>query len=185
MFDPFGVQGLPPLVEREYDSTIIYDWFNLLRSGPVDITKLDSDDEFINNIILYPSERMDGTYPTVRDLVAISHVPHDQVDIFEHSQTVAQFKILEMLKNAGVRGRANGNHPKKPGEKVYLKPRLEPTKREIRERIKYKFEFDSRFEMCYNNASEIAAMYANDLVDINKRLMLHESRRYNKTYALW
>ena len=39
MFDPFGVQGLPALVEREHDSTIIYDWFNLLRSGPIDITK--------------------------------------------------------------------------------------------------------------------------------------------------
>ena len=185
VFEPEGVHGLPPTVAETPDTTLVYDWFDLSRSGPVEIEELNSGDNFVSKVILYPSERVDQNNPRVRDLVAISYLPHDKVSDFDYAETMASFKILEMLKEAGVRGRINGNHPKKPGEKVYLRPRLEATKREIHKRIKYEFEVDSRFEICYNNLLEIAKTYENDLDNIDKRLMLDEHRRYNRTYGLW
>lgn len=185
IFETQGIQGLPPVLSTIHDTTLVYDWFDLQRSGPVQIEELNSEDNFINKIILYPSERIDHQDPLVKDLVAISYLPYNKINDFDYTETMASFKILEMLKDGGVRGRINGNHPKKPGEKVYLKPRLEATKREICERTKYEFEIDSRFEIRYDSASEIAKTYQNDLENIDKRLLLDEHRRYNRTYELW
>lgn len=185
VFETEGINGLPSAISRVQDTTIVYDWFNLRRSGPVEIEEINTSDSFINKLILYPSERVDGNYPLAKDLVAVSYLPHDSIGDFDYAETMASFKILEMLKNAGVRGRSNGNHPKKPGEKVYLKPRIEATKREIHERIKYEFEVDSRFEMCYLNTTDVVRTYKDDLENIDKRLLLDGNRRYNRTYGLW
>jgi len=186
VFDPEMLNGMPPLKSKTYDSTIVYDWFELKRSGPTELEEINSGDNFINKIILYPTERIDHYSPTTRDLVTISYLPHDKVDDFDYTETMASFKILEMIKEAGIKGTSNGNHPTRPGEKIYLKPRIEAVKREVVERIKYDFDLDDRFEMCYYTIDDVANMFSDNMKLITRRLFLRNDagRRYSRTYSL-
>ena len=119
---------------------------------------LETKDEFIREVIFYPSDRF-GNQASGRirkDLVAVSFLEDHQLKDFEYSDTMARFKILQMMKNAGIRGARNGRDVNNPEVYRYYSPKIEATQREIIPDVTNYYEEDPRFEFRYDTPEEIA-----------------------------
>lgn len=119
VFDDHGVEGMPP-IQKANEIYRVVDWFNV-HSGmrhPVPFILTPSQD-FVREIIFYPSERLDGDHPDMKDLCAVSWLDDEQLQLFETSPTYAKFAILRAMKDMGIRGTKNGICPKTGKQKYY------------------------------------------------------------------
>lgn len=106
----------------------VIDWVNV-RSGmvhPVDY--IDDESDFVKKIIFYPSYRMDGNHDK-KDLIALSYLNKQQLQDGDYSETFTRLKVLDMMKQAGIRGRANGHFL---GKQRFLSLKIEVALRETR-----------------------------------------------------
>ena len=67
-----------------------------------------------------------------KDLVAISYISEDELHNFDKSSTAVKFKVLNIMKEAGVRGARNGRDTQNPERYKYYAVKVEPKKREIK-----------------------------------------------------
>jgi len=172
IFDDEKVSGLPFLENRIELQAKVIDWFSV-RSGmehPHDI--IDTHDHFINRIYFYPSDRIDGAKGKRirKDLVAVSYLEPDQLNNFDYSPTMARFKIIQLMKDAGIRGARNGRDTYNPKLYRYYSPKIESAQREILRDIKNYYEPDDRFEFRYDTAEEILKNFAGELESYSSRL---------------
>jgi hypothetical protein len=141
IFDDENVSGLPPPL-KESEDFIILDWITGRSCEKHSHTALTTPDAFVNKVHFYPTDRIDGHHPDVKDIVAISHLKKEQLNDFEYSDTYAKFKVTKMLKELEIRGAKSGA--------TYYALKLEVEKREIRKakmglyedlpQIKFKYE---------------------------------------------
>lgn len=110
VFDDDKIQGLPDILER-CEMYRVIDWFNV-RSGMKHEENhlIQPSDDFVQSIYFYPSERIQGNHPDKKDLCAESFLHECQLDDFEYSPTYARFKIIDIMKQAGIRGTRNGTN---------------------------------------------------------------------------
>jgi len=116
------------LVEKENTILEIIDWVNV-RSGllhPHDY--LGSEDDFVKHVHFYVTPRIDGEHP-FKDAVTLSYMTRKQLLDDDHSETYVRLKLLDMMREAGIKGTGNGSYK---GKKKHLSLRVEPTKREAR-----------------------------------------------------
>jgi hypothetical protein len=66
-----------------------------------------------------------------KDAVAISFLDKKQLNKFEYSDTYARFKVLDMMKKAGIRGARNGRDSRNPEKYKYYALKAETAHREI------------------------------------------------------
>jgi len=154
IFDDKEIKGLPRITKEEKETSRVIDWVNVRSGCGHSIDRLEDDgDDFIKEIIFYPSERTDNNI--WKDLVAISYLTDEQLKDFDYSDTMAKFKIIKMMKEAGIRGARNGRDQKRPGYYKYYAVKVEPAEREVYpNNIRY-YEEDERFEFCYDSVEDI------------------------------
>jgi hypothetical protein len=157
VFDDHNVYGLPLIKERKIGKSRVLDWFDVRSGMEHEHDLLETKDEFIREVIFYPSDRF-GNQASGRirkDLVAVSFLEDHQLKDFEYSDTMARFKILQMMKDAGIRGARNGRDVNNPEVYRYYSPKIEATQREIIPDVTNYYDEDPRFEFRYDTPEEI------------------------------
>jgi len=173
IFNDIGVYGLPPIKRKQVGKSRVLDWFNVRSGMEHDHDLLETQDEFIRKVIFYPSDRF-GNQASGRvrkDLVAVSSLEEDQVRDFEYSDTMARFKILQMMKDAGIKGARNGRDMKNPETYRYYSPKIEATQREIIPDVTNYYEEDARFEFRYDTPEEIIEQFECDPNNYSSKLL--------------
>jgi len=161
VFDDHNVYGLPLIKERKIGKSRVLDWFDVRSGMEHEHDLLETKDEFIREVIFYPSDRF-GNQASGRirkDLVAVSFLEDHQLKDFEYSDTMARFKILQMMKDAGIRGARNGRDVNNPEVYRYYSPKIEATQREIIPDVTNYYDEDPRFEFRYDTPEEIASEF--------------------------
>jgi len=124
VFDNTSIRGLGA-PKKEKDLFQVIDWIDVKSGAKHDYDVILTADNFIKEVYFYPSVRIPGSVASnKKDLVAVSYLSKDQITDFEHSDTYAKFKITHLMKDAGIKGRSNGNNK-------FLSIKLEPSKREV------------------------------------------------------
>ncbi len=157
IFNDTGVYGLPPIKRKEIGKSRVLDWFDVRSGMEHDHDMFKTEDDFVRQVIFYPSDRF-GNQASGRirkDLVAVSFLDKEQINDFEYSDTMARFKILQMMKDAGIRGARNGRDVNNPEVYRYYSPKIEATQREIIPDVTNYYEEDPRFEFRYETPEEI------------------------------
>ena len=153
IFNDENITGLPPLEKQTTYKNIIYDWVNIKSGGKHEYDLLQYEDDFVNRVHFYPSERNDNV--TNKDLVCVSYLTDEQLADFSYSDTYVKFKLLGLFKELGIRGARNGRDVKRPGYYKYYAVKLEPANRQVVRQIKNEYEYDERFVFNYQNFYDI------------------------------
>ena len=124
IFDDSAVGNLPEPTGKSLDLYEVFDWMNGRSGATHEHDRLESSSDFVKWIYFYPSERVDGNH-NKKDLVAISYMSKEQVDNPQYSDIYAKFKVLYMMREAGILGGSAG-----VGKNYSIK--VEPTGREVR-----------------------------------------------------
>ncbi len=153
IFDDKEIKGLPRIAKEEKASSRVIDWVNVRSGCSHDFHRLEDDgSSFVREIIFYPSERSDNK--NWKDLAAVSYLTDEQLNDFDYSDTMARFKIVDMMKKAGIRGARNGRDQLRPGKYKYYAVKVEPAERQVISRNVRYYEPDERFDFCYDSDRE-------------------------------
>lgn len=171
IFDDEAVHGLPePTVPLEEGSKkLVLDWVSVHSGMKHDHDSLKTDDDFVRKVLFYPSERLDGNHDK-KDLVALSYLTKSQLTSYEYSDTYVKFKVLKMMKEAGIRGARNGFSMEDPTKYKHYALKIKPAKREVYE-LKKNIYSDTR-NMIFKNQTDEEL--------INKGLTLKKTPYYLK-----
>ena len=153
VFEDEDVSGLPPIRELCTEHKV-HDWFNI-RKGmkQTESLLLTPTEDFVREIVFYPSERIDGDHPDRKDLCAISYLQEDEIEKFEYSSTMARFKAMDIMKHAGIKGPSNGYSS--PGKLKHYKIKIEFDRREIQRTSMHTYEDDESLVFNYPTVSEM------------------------------
>jgi len=156
IFDDRQIKGLPRITEEKEETNRVIDWVNVRSGCRHDFDRLEDDgSDFVREILFYPSDRSDNK--NFKDLAAISYLTNEQLRDFDYSDTMAKFKIKDMMKQAGIRGARNGRDQKRPDKYKYYAIKVEPAEREVISRNIRHYEPDERFEFRYDSVEELIA----------------------------
>jgi len=172
VFDDKAIRGLPKTKGQQVGKCRVIDWFHVRSGMEHDHDLFETEDDFIQKVIFYPSERF-GNQKSGRlrkDLVAISHLDEDQINNFDYSDTMAKFKITQMMKDAGIKGARNGRDTYNPNIYRYYSPKIEAVEREIIRDVKNFYEKDERFEFHYETPEEIIKNYSCDPLSYSSKM---------------
>lgn len=129
----------------EYDKIIessvdVYDWFDV-RSGMSHhhVLLRDEKSNFIKKLYFYPSKRK-GFNRFKKDIVTYSSISKKKILDYEYSEGYARLKVLKMMKEEGIRGRANGYN--KNGVQLHYAVNIEHTHRDIVKKYKPLYTID-------------------------------------------
>ena len=109
---------------------LVLDWFNV-RSGCThrfDIFHQPGD--FVREVHFYPSDRIAGNHDK-KDFVSFSYLTEEECRGIEYSSVPAKYKILNWMRDAGIRGQSNGRDPNDPTKKKHYAIRIEHTRRQV------------------------------------------------------
>tara|TARA_Y100000310_G_scaffold149383_1_gene148657 strand:+ start:9 stop:881 length:873 start_codon:yes stop_codon:yes gene_type:complete len=172
IFDDEKVSGLPFIENRIELPAKVIDWFNVRSGMEHHLDVIHTHDHFVSRIYFYPSDRLDGAKGKRlrKDLVAVSYLEPDQLNNFDYSPTMARFKIIQLMKEAGIRGARNGRDTYNPKLYRYYSPKIESAQRERIRDIKNYYEPDERFEFRYDTPEEIIKNFPEELESYSSRL---------------
>lgn len=161
IFDDTGLSGLPPIERQVIGKNRVFDWFDVRSGMEHEHNFLKTTDDFIRNIFFYPSERfgLQKSNRIRKDLVAVSYLDSDELVSFDYSDTMARFKIIQMMKDTGIRGARNGRDMYNPNIYRYYSPKIESVEREVKTDIKNYYSTDERFEFIYDTPAEVIKKY--------------------------
>jgi len=156
IFDDKNASGLPNIRERKKGKNRVIDWFNVRSGCNHDVDSLTDDNDFVNKIIFYPTKRSENR--NLKDLYVESYLTDEQLQDFDYSETMARFKVIKMMKAAGMRGERNGRNPKYPERSSvpykYYAIKIESAERIVYSATKRFYEPDPRFEFRYDTIEE-------------------------------
>ena len=133
IFDDKQVQGLSQKISGEEKTFNVYDWINV-HSGTTHSLDFIADisGSVIEEIIFYPSDRIDGNH-NKKDIVCVSSMTERQLNDYRFSDTYVRFKVESLMKEVGIRGARNGRDQLNPEKYKYYALKLESAEREIRD----------------------------------------------------
>ena len=156
IFDDEDILGLAQPKEETKKYKVV-DWIDV-KSGmvhPYDFLK--SSIDFVREVYFYPSERIDGK-SNKKDLVSISYLDEQQLQDHDFSDTMARFKILKMMKRAGIKGARNGRDVLRPEQYKYYALNIKPRKRELRKlRLLNRYENEENLIFDYRTDEQIVS----------------------------
>jgi hypothetical protein len=156
VFDDKNITGLPePLESLNEKMFKVLDWIDVTCCTTHPYQYFETDDNFTREMFFYPTERMDGYQPDKKDLVSVSYLSESQLHDYEYSDTYAKFKILNIMKEAGIRGRRNGRDQKNKEKYKYYALKIEPQKREVIPLQKNLYEDTDNIEFMYESEEDI------------------------------
>ena len=154
IFDDLNLYGIPDELSLKQDSTLeIRDWFDVKSGMKHEHNLLTTDSEFVNKIIFYQSDRIDGNHD-LKDAVAISYLTKEQLDDFEYSDINARFKTKHTMKQSGIKGTRNGRDTKNKSLYKYYAIKLENREREIIYKLK-NYKSTERLVFKYESIDDI------------------------------
>ena len=119
----------------------VIDYINIRSCGSHDIRELKTEEDFVKEIYFYPSQRansskkfslMTHNYETVvKDAMVVSYLTNEQVQDEEYSPIYSRLRLLEIMKEVGIKGKRCGTKPN--GKEIRASIKLEFDKREINE----------------------------------------------------
>jgi len=136
VFEDVGLVDFP--CEQKYNSDNekkykVIDWINVRSGMNHRYDYFFTGEDFVNEIYFYPSDRIDGNHPNRKDIVCVSYMSEEQKDDIEYSDTYIKFKVLQLMKEAGIKGQSNGRDVNNPDRTIYRAIKLEPAVRDIYE----------------------------------------------------
>jgi hypothetical protein len=165
VFDDNSFIGLGSynIKEKKYK---VYDWFQVRSGMKHEYDVICGDDEFVNKIYFYQSDRIDGNHP-FKDAISYSYLTEDQLQDFEYSDINARFKTIYMMKQAGIKGTRNGRDSANKDRYKYYAIKIENSKRQIIET-----------QNVYDNKDNITFIYDSfyDIIEKNKLTDSYVSR---------
>ena len=72
------------------------------------------DDNFVKEVFFFPSDRVDGNHPEIKDLIAISYLTESQLNDTMYGSTYVRFFVKQKMQDLGIRGMKNGRNPNYP-----------------------------------------------------------------------
>ena len=130
IFDEAGIQNLPPVAKKVKKTYKVYDWMLAKKGKKHEHRLLKTDDDFVKEVIFYPSFQR-GANKTWFDPVAISYLTEAQLPDVNYGENLARLKVTSMMKEAGIRGPANGFDTRKPDRRLHYAVKVEHDKREV------------------------------------------------------
>ena len=173
IFDDTNISGLPVPVQipTDDDKRKVMDWISV-RSGMVHSYDLfQTDTSYVNRVCFYPSDRIDGAHDK-KDLVAVSYLTKTELNEIEYSDLFVRYKVMDLMKEAGIRGRRNGRDPNNPGKYKHYAIKLETHKREV----------DLECRTLYNNTEFVEFNYQleEELLKESHKSPLHLIQLYER-----
>ena len=150
VFDDTQIKTLPNVKKEEHRPVKVVDWFNVRYGCRHSWDFLCGNDDFINYIYFYPTDRSDNK--TLKDAVAVSLLTDKQLEDMDYSEYMARFKVEDMMKKASIKGPINGYRNGKP---VYLNVKVEHADREIIKQHKRYYELDPKYEFRHDSIEDI------------------------------
>ena len=94
--------------KKDDENIKMLDWFSV-RSGNNHQHEVieDTNNRFINKLHFYRSQRVGGN-SNIKDVLAVSDFNTKESFLVDHSEGIARLKVLQMMKEAGIRGQSNG-----------------------------------------------------------------------------
>lgn len=108
IFDDEGITGLPEPTGKTSELCEVVDWFSVRSGMSHEFERLESTSDFVKCVHFYPTDRLDGYHPDKKDAAAVSYMTREQVYELGWSDSYARLKVLEMMKEAGIRGQSCG-----------------------------------------------------------------------------
>ena len=99
IYDDTNVSGF--VLKRELLCYRVVDWFDCRGLYDLQFNNIITDDKFVNIIKFFKSKRIDGDQKYL-DLLCESFLTDKQIKSFEYSDTMARFKVEDLLKEHGV-----------------------------------------------------------------------------------
>lgn len=96
LYDDENVQGAS--LNRELKGYRVIDWFDCTGLYNLNIDKITTADNFVSEVTLFMSKRIDGNNKYL-DLLCESFLTQKQLSDFNYSDTMARFKIKNLLKS--------------------------------------------------------------------------------------
>jgi len=142
VFHDDNIEGIP--TQRQEAKYEVLDWMSVKSGTMHPLDKIETKSDFVKCVHFYPSSRIDGNHD-FKDLVAISYLSEDQLQDFNYSDTYARFKIEDLMRQHGIKGKKNGRHSKDPSLSRHLAIKVEATKRELKSfsNLRYLSPFES------------------------------------------
>jgi len=128
-------------IEGEVD---VYDWFDIKSGGKTELEEINDEEDLVHKIIFHDSKRVGNGGKGRKDLVSVSKMKTVDLQIYENSESYVRLKTLQMMKDAGMRGRPNGYS--KLGTQLHYALKIEHTHREILKKYKPKFTMPQSFK---------------------------------------
>ena len=176
VFDDNKINGLPHIVENDQNKpTQVLDWFEVNLGSTHDIDYIETDSNFVKQIFFYSSQR-DYTQSDKKDLLAISYLtPDEAVYNYQYSDTYAKFKILQCMKQAGIRGPKNGKNPNYPDRSSepfkWLSPKISLMHRQIIRLPMGKYEDSEKIKFLYDTPQEIISTHQVEMNTYTAKLL--------------
>ena len=130
IFDETGIQSLPKVAKRVTKEYKVYDWLFAKQGKKHEHRFLKTDDDFVREVIFHPSFKV-GSQKEWYDPVAISYMNEEQLHDVNYGENLVRLKVTAMMKEAGIRGAANGYDTRKPDRRLYYAVKLEHNRRDI------------------------------------------------------
>ena len=99
LYDDENVEGAP--LDRELLHYRVIDWFDCQGLYDLDFDEITTEDKFVNKIKLFKTRRIDGNQKYL-DLLCESFLTDKQLKSFDYGDTMARFKVADLLKKRGV-----------------------------------------------------------------------------------
>jgi len=99
LFDTENVSGVS--LKREVVHYRVIDWFDCKGLYDLNFNEITTEDQFVNKIKLFKTLRIDGDQKYL-DLLCESFLTEDQLKNFDYSDTMARFKVADLLKKHGI-----------------------------------------------------------------------------------
>jgi len=99
VFDDENIEGFS--LDRETVHYRVIDWFDCQGLYGLDFNEIITEDKFVHKITLFKTRRIDGDQKYL-DLLCESFLTDKQLKSFDYSDTMARFKVTDLLKKRGV-----------------------------------------------------------------------------------
>ena len=125
---------------------MVYDWFDIKSGSLVELKNIvDTKNKIVKEIIFYDSTRRGNGGKGHKDLVAVSKIPEKRLLDYESSESLVRLKTLKMMKEAGLRGQANGYNSR--GTALFYAIKIEHTHRELIKTYIPKYTMEEIFQL--------------------------------------
>ncbi len=122
------------------DYLMVYDWFAVHSGSRHDWEVIPNPDEDLCHLLLFHRSTRPRTRSDVKDVCGVSRVPRESLNSIEWSPTYTRIKTLQMMKEVGIRGTANGYN--KRGKTLHYAINIEHMYREVFEEVNNKLKIE-------------------------------------------